>query len=295
MRPSSAPLLLSALLVAGAGLGCANEVVASADANTSSLRTLLVVEQNASVNTAETPRSHASVWFMRVSDEASVDAVTRLVTDLIEVPGNGQCVNPAVRKPQAIPAGLGPVELAFAGEVSVGTSTARAPLSVRAFPDVGNVVSGVMYTAPGQGDLGAPLGGLLTVWASGADGLGGMVADTDAPSPPRLVRIDGRALESADLEARPGQALSLTWQPGTASDLIYVDIDPVPGSPSDRVRCAMPDTGSGSVASLAIPETSMLNLSIHRVRVAPLRNAMGEVGTAHFDVAVAGRVKVAAP
>jgi hypothetical protein len=109
------------------------------------------------------------------------------------------------------------------------------------------------------------------------------------------VSVDGLPLDSPALEARIGQPLEIKWTPGSAGDRIYVDIDPIPGSPSDRVRCAMPDTGSGRIAAVAIPETSALNLSIHRVRVSSLRTTAGEVGTAHFDVAVAGKVKVATP
>jgi hypothetical protein len=296
MRSSPVPVLLPALALACVGLtGCANEVVASADATTTSMRALLVVEQTLTADRADETRSHASMWFMRVLDEQAVEPVTRLVTDLVEVPASGLCVNPARNAPQPVPAYLGPVELAFAGQVDVRTGAARVPLAVRAFPDVANVVSGVMYTAPGQADLSLPLGGLLSVFATGAEGLGAWEASTDAPSPPADVRIEGLPLDAPELEAPRGRPLSISWRAGEGTDVIYVDIDPVPGSPSERVRCAMPDTGSGTIASLAIPETSQLQLSIHRVRVSTLRSVAGEVGTAHFDVAVAGRVKVAAP
>lgn len=288
--------MVPVLALACLGLAaCTNDVVATADANSSSTHALLVVEQTVPVDTEDATRSHASMWFMRVSDDQAVEAVTGLVTDLIEVPGFGQCVTTGAHAAQSIPASMVPVELAFAGEVSVRTGTSLVPLSVRAFPDVANLVSGVMYTAPGQSDLALPLGGSLEVRTSGTDGLAAMDASTQAPSPPKSVRIEGLPFDSSEVEAHAGQALNLSWIAGEPSDRIYVDIDPIPGSPSDRVRCAMPDTGSGRIAAVAIPETPALTLSIHRMRVSPLRTSAGEIGTAHFDVAVVGKVKVAAP
>lgn len=295
MRSRFFTRLLPLLAVSPLGLAaCTNDIVAGVDANTSSTHALLVVEQTVPVQADDATRSHASMWFLRVADEQSVDTATRLVADVVEVPALGTCANVGVPASEPVPASLSPIELAFAGEVAVESGAVRVPLAMRAFPDVANVVSGVMYTAPGQSDLALPLGGPFGVSASGADGISGLVAKAEAPVPPRSVKLDGLSLDDAELEARRGAALAISWQQEAPGDLIYVDIDPVPGSPSDRVRCAMPDSGAGSISSSAIPETSTMSLSVHRVRVAPLHTPSGDIGTAHFDVAISARVKVAA-
>ncbi len=293
--------LLVSLLVPILGLtavACsANVVPAGADANTSSMHALLVVEQSTPVDSSDTARSHASMWFLRTSDEpsASVEAVTRLVTDQTELPTLGTCVAPASRRADRIDATLSPVELAFAGDVFVDSGNAQVQLAVRAFPDVANLVSGVMYTAPGPTDLGPLAGSALAVRTTGADGIPALSALADAPSIPREVHLEGMALDAPELEAHRGHPLTVTWAAGSPGDLMYVDIDPVPGSASERVRCALADTGSGQIAAMAIPETSAMSLSVHRVRIAPLRSGSGEVGTAQFDIAISGKVKIAAP
>jgi hypothetical protein len=297
MHLSSARLLATTVALAELALsGCSADVVAAgADANASSTHALLVVEQSAPLQSTEPARAHASMWFLRVSDEPSVEAVTRLVTDLAEVPAVGTCVAPASRRAERITTSLAPVELAFAGDVFIDTAGSSVQLAVRAFPDVANLVSGVMYTAPGQSDLGALESGELAVRASGTEGVPTFSAIADAPEAPQELRIDGLPIDSQELQARRDRPLSISWSAGEPGDGVYVDIDPVPGSLSDRVRCAMADTGQGQIATMAIPETSALRLSVHRVRVTALHGASGDIGTAHFDVAVSARVKVAAP
>jgi hypothetical protein len=297
MRLLTAPLVAMTVLFAGPILfGCSADVVAAgADANASSTHALLVVEQSAPSDSAEPARSHASMWFLRVSDEPSVDAVTRLVTDQTELPALGTCVAPASRSAERISGTLAPVDLAFAGDVFIDTPSSTVQLAVRAFPDVANLVSGVMYTAPGQSDLGPLAGGEMAVRATGSEGLGVLSAIAEAPGLPQELRINGLSIDSTDLRAQRGRPLAISWIAGEPGDGVYVDIDPVPGSPSDRVRCALADTGAGQIAPVAIPETSQLRLSLHRVRVTALHAASGDVGTAHFDVAVTAKVKVEAP
>jgi hypothetical protein len=295
------PLLLrhpfALAIVAMPSAACsANVVAAGTDANASSTQALLVVERNAPADGAgDGARAHASMWFLRSADEQSLEAAKRLVTDVLELPRVGECAALGSRRVEPPASSATPVELAFAGDVFVEAAGSRVQLAMRAFPDVANLVSGVVYTAPGQSDLALSPSGRLLVGSSGSDGLAPMEAQVEAPASPAGVEVDGAPLGSTSLEARRGRPLMLRWQPGTARDLVYVDVDPVPGSPGDRVRCAMADTGAGVVSAMAIPETPALSMAVHRVRVTPLRASAGEVGTAHFDLAVTGRVKVASP
>jgi hypothetical protein len=115
------------------------------------------------------------------------------------------------------------------------------------------------------------------------------------PHAPVGIAIDGHALPSSELLARRGKHLTMKWLAGSAEDLLYIDVDPIPGGTRDRIRCSLADTGVGQIPAMAIPESSEMNIAIHRVRDVSLRDESGAVGMAHFDLSVSTRVRVAGP
>ena len=267
-----------------------------ADADTGMTHTLLVVEQNADLSNAEeTSRSLASVWFLRVADERDLEEATHLVSDALELPAVGTCVAIGPRTLHEVPSSLDPVELAFAGDVNVHAGDRRLRLAVHAFPDVADLLSGVVYTVRDQDELGAPLGSQVRISASGSADFSPVDASAEAPEMPGGLAIEGYALPASAFEARRDRAFSLTWNPGSAKDVIYVDVHPVPSDANDRIRCALADSGAGRIPTMAIPEASEMLIAVHRVRDVPLRTDMGDVGMAHFDLSVSTRVRVAGP
>jgi hypothetical protein len=285
------PVLLATAAIA---LGCTGEVSDGADADTSSTHALLVVEQAAPADDVASARSHASVWFLRIADERDLSAATQLVSDQLELPQLGSCVAVGVGEESDVPE-MSPVELAFAGDVAMRAGSEATPLTLRFFPDVANLVSGVMYTLRDQDDLTVPFNSLITVSATGTSDFEPVDASASPPPMPAGLAIDGHDLPLMDVEIQRGRPIRLTWTPGGDGDVIFVDVDPVPAVPSERVRCALADTGVGEIPTMAVPETSEMSLAVHRSRDVPLRSDRGDVGMAHFDLSVSTHVRVAAP
>jgi len=289
----SFPKIAYPVLVASAAvsLGCTGEVVDGADADTSTTHALLVVEQSALPEEAAATRSHASVWFLRVADQQDLEAATELVTDRLELPSPGDCVAVSGNEP-APPADMAPVDLAFAGDVRMRTGEEDTPLTLRFFPDVANLVSGVMYTLQDQDDLEIPFGPLVSIHASGTPVFEPLEASAPTPPLPRGVALDGQPIADGTVEVPRGRPVSLTWTPGLDEDVVFVDVEPVPAAPSERVRCAFMDRGAGEIPMVAIPESAKMNLTFHRFRNVPLRDEEGNVGNAHFDLTVSAQVLV---
>ena len=294
MFSSSKTTFPTLLATASLALGCTGEVSDSADADTSSTHALLVVEQSAPAEDAASARSHASVWFLRIADERDLPVATELVSSRLELPTLGTCAVVGDQESD-LPAEMSPVELAFAGDVEMRAGSASTPLTLRFFPDVANLVSGVMYTLQDQDDLVVPSDGLLTVTANGSEEFDPMEASASLPLQPSGLAFDGQPVPGMQAEVLRGRPVSLSWRPGSQGDIVLVDVDPVPAVPSERVRCAFADTGSGEIPPMAVPETSEMALTIHRTRDVPLRSERGDEGMAHFDLAVTTRVLVTSP
>lgn len=282
------------LATAAIALGCTGEVSDGADADTSSTHALLVVEQSTPIDEAETGRSHASVWFLRVADEQDLPSATKLVAEPRELPALGACAVVGNDEPE-LPAEMSPVELAFAGDVHMRMGAEATPLTLRFFPDVANLVSGVVYTLQDQDDLFVPRDALITVTASGDSELEPVEASASPPPLPTGLALEGQPLSSMQVEVPRGLPLSLSWTPGGEGDIIFVDVAPIPAVPSERVRCAFLDNGSGKIPTMAIPETAEMRLSIHRTRDVPLRSVERIEGLARFDLAVTTRVMLSSP
>jgi hypothetical protein len=264
------------------------------DANSSTTQALVVVEQTVAQNASDTARAHASAWFLRVNDPQSLDDAARLVTDVFDVPAIGSCEILDAQKAPSAPSTMSPVELAYAGDVVVQTDRSRVQLAMRAFPDLANLVSGVVYTARNGSDLLLPAAGSIAVRSSGSDDLAPIDAQAFAPAPPDGVTINGQSLSSDDVSLRAGAPIDLAWNAESQGDFVYVDIEAPKGSRNSTLRCSLADTGSGQIDAASLP-SSEIRFSLHRVRSSPLKSASTEVGLARFDFAVTGRAKVALP
>ncbi|HPB96887.1 MAG TPA: hypothetical protein PKW66_13300 [Polyangiaceae bacterium] len=290
-KPST-PLIFSAAVVF---LGCAGEVADAADAETSSTKAWLVVEQSSSLSDVPTVRSHASLWFLRIAEEKDFDAATHLVSARLQLPPVGTCQPAGVADDQIASASISRVELAYAGDVHVRTQRASIPLTVRFFPNVADLVSGVMYTIHDLNDVQAPFDGWLSLTATGSGEFEPLEASTRPPPLPEKLSINGVTLPLVDTVVPREAPIWLGWAPDSDGDIIYIDIDPVPSASVDRIRCAFSDTGLAEIPRQAIPDTTEMMIAVHRSRDVALRSDRGEVGMAHFDLAVTSRVTFASP
>ncbi len=297
MHPPRFSALVAVLALTGSGLAaCTGNVAASeADADTSSVRALLVVEQSAPVSAGDAARSQASLWFLRATDDTAADDATRLVTDELQLPQEGECIALGPRPAAEIPATLSPVELAFAGDVQIQVGSSRTELAVRAFPDVAGMISGVVYTARKQTMLDLATDRTVRIQATGAAEMPPFSALSEAPPMPTGLTVDGFPASNAELTVHRGRPFTLTWTSGAASDLIYVDVVSAVGDSQERVRCVASDAGRMQLPASAVPDAEAMVLTVHRVRDAALRTESGDAGTAHFDLAVTARVAVAGP
>src|SRR5438132_10901842 len=135
-------------LFGAAAAACSGNVVSASDASASSTQALLSVERTTTVTDAPASvRAHASAYFLRLQAGADRTLAARLVGAADVLPAMGQCQAAPMLNDQGMPlASLGPVDLVDVGEVLLEASSTRATLAARAFPDVIDLVSGVVYT-----------------------------------------------------------------------------------------------------------------------------------------------------
>lgn len=258
------------------------------------------------------------------------EAAERLVGSRLLLPASGECLSVSEledvdatsgdRVDGASPheAAEADIELIDVGDVALVTDLpiasgtddaldrigpeARQPylvrLAPRAFPDVGELVSGVFYTSP---DLTAPLPapGQYAIEGTGAALTSSFELQAEAPSEPTDVAVDGRDLARGAVATASADVL-VTWSAPErapaerAADRIYVDVQAHDGQVH---RCAFEDSGSAIVPGALVTAPSVA-VAVHRLREtsSPLDadavdDEPGRV-LVRFDLAVVGRIDV---
>jgi hypothetical protein len=280
---------------------------------------------------------HAATRAAASASTGGLEAAERLVGTRLMLPAAGECVNVAhLEEVDAEEAARstsfeGDVELIDVGDVALVTDLAFGPalgvsdasqpsrsvvrLAPRAFPDVGDLVSGVFYTSPDAG-ASLPAPAHYAIESSGAAAVDRFVLSADAPAEPGDVHVAGAPLSpsatasSSKPLARRGGDLHLSWgrgpavaaQPGDrAGDRVYVDVQAEAGAVH---RCTFDDTGEAILPGAIVDGTSIA-VAVHRLREVSMpmpADAMvdGDDGLAdeagravvRFDLAVVGRVDV---
>lgn len=359
MFARSAPSLVLSLAAASA-VGCANQAPdeASASDASSQLVALVSVEQ---LEAGGATRTNVSAKFVRVGD-TDRDAIDRVIGGRPALPGVGECVplrelDWAARsgEPRSLDGSTdeartladllqkldgsrgfegvrGGLELLDVGDVILRVHDASNAhgdgdgadlwLAPRAFPDVGEVVSGVFYTSP-DASRPIPVPARYAVSGTGSASADPFVLELSAPSALDELTLDGaslpRTVQSAEpgldlvqpeqgIVVRAGRDLVLAWSAATgASDLVYVDI-----GGAEPHRCTFIDDGHAILPGglLAAHDTdpaaqsTELQLSVHRFRelrepvtTNETRTANEEPSTAlvRFDLARTVRLELAAP
>jgi hypothetical protein len=212
----------------------------------------------------------------------------------------------------------GSIELLDVGDIVLRAGAQIMPLAARAFPDVGDLVSGVVYTSRG-GDGALPLAGTYLIETTGSPLVDGFSMRVDAPDAPTGVRFaqgaDVVALDASDLVLVSGEPLALSWDTDArsaqgarsaggdavkdAGDKIVVEMTQL-GSEASTLVCAFDDVGNGVVpaSQLVFPSGADVDVSVHRHRrmsvPASQLNARSIDGAVvEFDFAVTARAAVA--
>jgi hypothetical protein len=299
---------LVALLAAGFPFaGCSAPIVDDAgDAHASTTQGLVLLERTeASDGTTQT---NVSAKFMRMPVTVDMDLGERVVGTRIELPALGACVaappvEPAADVGLALDE-LGSIELLDVGDVTIRTGHNAMPLAVRAFPDVGDLVSGVFYTSrDAASDL--PVPSRYVVESSGSAGIEAFRVEAMAPPSPGRVLLQERELDESP-SLIEGEPVALRWSAFPraererlqhASDVVYVDLAaPERGA---LVRCTFRDAGQATIPGAALGADTFgampvtLTVGLHRVRRSALEArgpAAIDYGEMRFDVGVVGRV-----
>ena len=303
------PLRAASLLLALLGAGCSAPVVDDiADASSALTEGVVLVERVVAGDGAT--QTNVSAKFMRLSVASDAEMAERVVGSRLDLPHLGACMRlasgGAVEKAASL-ASLGPIELVDVGDVTMrvkapaplsGPAT-RVPLALRAFPDVGDIVSGVFYTSPdAASDL--PAGEGYVVDATGSSVIDRFSIEADAPAAPEDVRAAG-VLLTEGLTIEDGVSIPVRWRSGDAArgDLIFIDVS---GANGAGVRCAFKDAGEALLPGAMLASAplgghgAMATLAFHRTRRRGFAPGLAglDAGEIRFDLSVVGRATLAA-
>jgi len=274
MRTSSLALLT--VLTAG----CSANVVPSAEAtdaeaSASTSVAVVAVERSAVAGPAgDVARAEAVVRVVRARSGAVDEDALRMVGATLDVPALGACAPTAAVGRSAGRA----VQLVDVGVVTLEAGGASTTLLPRRLPDVADLVSGIVYARTADGET-MPARGRYDLRVAGTRGEAGFTVSATAPGDLSDVRVAGRDARSGLVSLAPNSPVDVTWEPGAAEDVVYVDVVAAAGA----LRCAFVDAaGHGTVAAASLAGMEEGTLAIHRLHREPFRGRV-EAGEVRFD------------
>src|SRR5262245_49963859 len=286
------PTGIAALSAAAFALGCSGTVVSSSDASTSSTQAMLSVDRTAAAgDPTGSARAHASAYFLRLQASADPNLAARLVGATDVLPAVGQCEAVGVLSDQPMPlATLGPVDLVDVGQVALEASNIRATFAPRAFPDVADLVAGVVYTTRDLTADPLPDHGTYTFRIAGSNAVAPVTLEALAPGPAREISVAGLPLRNETLVVARGD-LAVRWEPAVGTDQVYIELASTEDGPLDRVRCSFANDGQAIISASALPRAAMQSISIHLVRREGVAAPGLEGGWIRFDLATSGTLR----
>jgi hypothetical protein len=304
MHSSPGPLRPSLALLGLLGAGCSAPVVDDiADAALGSTQAIVLVERVAATDGAT--QTNVSAKFMRLEAHADPEMAEWIVGgSRLDLPAAGECTLLSFGSHDEAPAlsTVGSIELLDVGDLTIRAGEIVMPLAARAFPDVGDLVSGVFYTSrDAASDLPVPAAYLLQ--SSGAPLFERFAVEAEAPRALEGVAVGESPLdEGIVLEA--GTAAVVHWlatrEAATEDydDLIYVEVTAPSGS---AVRCAYLDEGEGIIPASFLREDvwgtlpASATIAVHRVRQGSFTSSGIDLGELRFDLSVIGPASITGP
>jgi hypothetical protein len=275
------------------GVGCSAPVVDDvADASGAMTEGVVVVERMVGGDGAA--QTSVSAKFMRLSAPVDPELAERVVGTKLDLPAPGTC-RPSTPATVRTRGARGSIELMNVGDLLVRGGRARMPLAVRAFPDVGDLVSGMFYTSEDTAsDL--PAGATYTLEGTGAGLVDRFAVEVEAPASLEDVRINGGTLADG-LIVDEGSPVSVRWRAPeglpTGGDVILVDVS---GDSGASVRCAFQDDGHGVLPAWVVGSGASVGsatLTVHRLRQRAFASPGVDTGEVRFDLGVMGRIVMA--
>lgn len=221
VRPSPYLPLFGLLLLASAcndgGDGSTNEQTAT------TTHALLRVERSVRVGAEEEASAQAFAGVVRVPELADTEALLRLYGGRLALPPAGQCLPVSRERDNAAAAELTPAEFLDAGDVSLLVSDVETLLAPRAFPSSVTELPGVVYTSRDRAAGPLPGGASYALKATGSEQLPALEVRVQAPELLSDVALGGAALAAVGtLSTTDG--VQVSWRPGDARDLVYVEV-----------------------------------------------------------------------
>jgi hypothetical protein len=207
-------------------------------------------------------------------------------------PRPGQCLERGNRAAQlATENPRAEVRLLDVGPIDVRAGDQALRMDPHRFPDLWNVVSGVLYGL--EGDL------PLATWrfsaqGDGAAGVGSF--EVEAPAPEDLAQVRAGDAALADAAGAPvtlvrHAPLAVRWARGADEDRVAIAFEG-----SGTVVCGARDDGAFDVDAATVDRIAELlhaggTMSVHRVRTRPFTAPGLDAGTLVFDLSVRARVR----
>lgn len=275
--------------------GCSGQVVATADADALSTQALLDVEIMAPAGEPRATRTHASAYFLRMASSTDEALASDLLGASLAIPPLNQCERISLfEEDRGMPlAAIGPIDLVDVGAVTIEAGRERAPLAARAFPDVVDLISGVVYTTRDAAEA-FPAPSVYRFELTGSAQFAPTSIETTAPALPDEVQVASQPL-GAEPVVIGREDLAMSWAPGSLEDLVYVDLTSYEPSRLVRVRCTFADEGRATIPAWALPQAEAAGIALHRVQKQPVIADGFDKGEVRFDLAVAGMVRFAMP
>ncbi len=208
--------------------------------------------------------------------------------------------------PDAAPDAIeGSIELLDVGDILLRAGSTATPLVARAFPDVGDLVSGVVYTSRDHRTA-LPAATTYSIEASGSVFVDGFSIQVEAPEALERVRLsqptvglEAQLFDAGDITVVMGEELTIGWEPGSPSsgDRIYVDVALVDDEPgAGRLLCVFDDQGTGVVpaAVVSAPVGKLaaggeIEIAVHRHRLVTAKPSGIDEAVVDFDFVVMAR------
>lgn len=235
---------------------------------------------------AETPTATAQiggrfVQFRGMTAEA--------LPELVGTPRLPSATEGCVERPSTLGdmgAGLSEARLLEAGSLQVQAGDRSLTLQPRRFPELWNVVSGVVYAA----DEELPSDRWRFTAAGSADGrVAGFDVEAQAPEALQGVTLADRAWSPAGPLTLPTRPYAVRWTRGDAQDRVVLLVEPETGADrSSTLACTARDEGALELDAawserIAERVRAGARISLHRVRVRPFALAGFEQASIVFD------------
>jgi hypothetical protein len=291
---------VSVVCSAALGVACTAPVVDDvADAQGAMTQGIVVVESSFEGDTTET---NVSAKFMRMSASADPDLAERIIGSRFELPAPGACVPATHANNEVALTQTTSIELLDVGDLTLQAGRSEAvPLAARAFPDVGDLVSGVFYVSP---EPAYDFTGAATyvLQSTGSAMIDGFSITSEAPAAPEEVWIEDDPITSG-LWLEADTPVTLRWEaPEDAAsrrnDRVVIDVTPISGT---TMRCAFADVGEGTIPASLFAERAVgtlpaaLTLRFHRIRQVSFGSRTIHAGEVRFDLSLVARATVFAP